>query len=78
MVEKTLKAIPVIEKVRGEREKDLWKVRMRVREKEVRKDALRELAGGMDVIRPIIVREKLREREEKEKDMEVVEEVVGE
>ncbi|PXF43467.1 putative ribosome biogenesis protein RLP24 [Gracilariopsis chorda] len=74
LVAKTLQAIPVIQKVRSEREHDFYRTRMVEREKETRKDALRELATGLDVIKPLIVREKLREREEKESAMEVIEE----
>ncbi|KAI0558918.1 ribosomal protein L24 [Gracilaria domingensis] len=74
LVAKTLQAMPVIQKVRSDRQHDFYRTRMVEREKETRKDALRELATGLDVIRPLVVREKLREREEKEGAMEVVEE----
>lgn len=74
LVAKTLKAMPVIDKVRGDRERDYYKKRMIIKEKETRKDMLRELAGGVDVVRPLVVREKLREREEKKKQMQAVEE----
>lgn len=72
MVANTLAAMPVIQKVRSDRERDFYRGRMVVREKETRKDALRELAGGLDVIQPLLVREKLRERAEADKEMEVV------
>ena len=72
LVAKTLSAMPVIQKVRQDREKDFYRGRMVVREVEKRKDAIRELQTGLDVVEPIVVREKLRERVEKEKDMEIV------
>ncbi|CAN8075962.1 unnamed protein product [Agarophyton chilense] len=78
MVAKTLQAMPVIQKVGADRQHDFYRTRMVEREKETRKDALRELATGLDVIRPLVVREKLREREEKERTMEVVQEDASE
>lgn len=73
VVANTLRAIPVIDKVQRDRQHDFYRARMVVREKETRKDALKELATGLDVLAPLIVREKIREREEEAKDMEVIE-----
>lgn len=81
VVAKTLAAMPVISKVRGSRERDFYKARMVVREKEFRKDALRELAQGADILRPILVREKLDEKdkametEKNQQDRMIIEEV---
>lgn len=72
MVATTLKAMPVIEKIKTQREHDFHKVRMVVREKETRKDALRQLATGLDVLGPLVVREKIAERaKEHERAMEI-------
>lgn len=76
LVANTLRAMPVIDKVRTERERDFHRARMVVREKETRKDALRELATGLDVLGPLVVREKVRERQEQEKQMEIVQQSI--
>ena len=74
MVSNTLKAMPVIQKIQSDRQRDFHTARMEVRERETRKDALRELATGMDILGPLVVREKIEQRAalEKEKQMEVV------
>lgn len=66
----TLRAMPTIEKIKGSRRKDFYKARMVVRVKEVRKDALRELAKGTDLIQPLIVRQKIAERDTAKEAME--------
>lgn len=68
----TLKAMPVIDKIQRDREHDFYRARMVVREKETRKDALRELSSGLDILGPLVVREKIRERAEQAKQMEIV------
>lgn len=73
VVANTLRAMPVIGKVQQDRQHDFYRARMVVREKETRKDSLRELAAGLDVLGPLVVREKIRERAEEAKQMEVVE-----
>lgn len=72
MVSNTLRAMPVIQKIRSDREHDFHRARMVVREKETRKAALHELATGLDVLGPLIIREKIRERQESTKEMEIV------
>lgn len=72
LVASTLRAMPVIDKVQQARERDFYKMRMVVREKENRKDALQELATGLDVLGPLVVREKIKERkEQREMEMDV-------
>lgn len=73
----TLRAMPVIDKIRHDREHDFYRARMVVREKETRKDALRELATGLDVLGPLVVREKIRERDEHAQQMEIVQNSTG-
>lgn len=71
LVANTLKAMPVIDKIRTERQRDFHKARMVVREKELRKDALRELNTGLDVLGPLVVREKVRERAEQKQEQQM-------
>lgn len=59
VVAKTLRAMPVIDKVKRAREADFFKTRMVVKVKETRKDALRELASNTELVQPLIVREML-------------------
>lgn len=73
----TLKAMPVIDKIRRDREHDFYRGRMVVREKETRKDALRELASGLDILGPLVVREKIRERDEQARQMEVIQNITN-
>lgn len=73
VVANTLRAMPVIGKIQQDRQHDFYRARMIIREKETRKDALKELATGLDVLGPLVVREKIRERAEEAKQMEVVE-----
>eukprot|EP00177_Eucheuma_denticulatum_P007289 GFKZ01013271.1.p1 GENE.GFKZ01013271.1~~GFKZ01013271.1.p1 ORF type:complete len:164 (-),score=31.21 GFKZ01013271.1:257-748(-) len=68
----TLRALPTIEKIKSSRQKDFYKARMVVRVKEARKDALRELATGTDLIQPLIVRQKIAERDTAKEAMEDV------
>lgn len=73
VVANTLKAMPVIQKIQSERQRDFYKSRMVARERETRKDALRELATGLDILGPLVVREKIKERAQQvEREMEVV------
>lgn len=79
IVANTLKALPSIDKIKTARQKDFYKARMVTRVKETRKDALRELATGADIVQPLIVRQKIAERkdaaiEEMEKEVAHVEE----
>ena len=55
---KTLKAMPVIDKIKKAREKDYHKRRMVVSVKDERKAALFELTSGIDLTTPAIIREK--------------------
>lgn len=64
LVAATLSAMPAIDKIKTARQRDFHKARMVVKVKETRKDALRELATGTDIIQPIIVRQKLAEKEQ--------------
>lgn len=73
VVANTLKALPVIQKIQSDRQRDFYKSRMVSRERETRKDALRELATGLDILGPLVVREKIKERaQQAEREMEVV------
>lgn len=69
-VANTLHAMPTIEKIKTERQKDFYKARMVVRVKETRKDALRELANGAQLVQPLIVRQKIAERDAEKERME--------
>lgn len=70
---KSLKAMPVITKIKRKREKDWHKRRMVVSIGEERKAALFELNAGIDLVAPVIVREKQKaEKVEKEKQKEQV------
>lgn len=69
-VANTLRAMPTIEKIKTARQKDFYKARMVVRVKETRKDALRELASGAQLVQPLIVRQKIAERENEKERME--------
>lgn len=64
VVATTLRALPTIEKIKTARQKDFYKTRMVTRVKETRKDALRELATGADIVQPLIVRQKIAERKD--------------
>lgn len=72
VVAATLSALPAIDKIKTTRQRDFYKQRMVVRVKETRKDALRELATGADVVQPLIVRQKLAEKEAEVERMEEV------
>lgn len=63
VVAATLSALPAIDKIKTTRQRDFHKRRMVIRVKETRKDALRELANGMDIVQPLIVRQKLADKE---------------
>ena len=75
---KSLKAMPVISKIRRKREKDWHKRRMIVSIGEERKAALFELNAGIDLVAPVVVREKQKaENVEKEKEkVELVDQVM--
>ncbi|CDF38402.1 ribosomal protein L24 [Chondrus crispus] len=64
VVATTLRALPTIDKIKSARQKDFYKTRMVTRVKETRKDALRELATGADIVQPLIVRQKIAERKD--------------
>lgn len=70
VVANTLRAMPVIDKIKSARKKDFYKTRMVARVKQTRKDALRELATGQDLIQPLFVREKIKERQQTSEKME--------
>lgn len=70
VVANTLRAIPAIDKIKTTRQKDFYKARMVVRVKETRKDALRELASGVHLVQPLIVRQKIAERTGEKEHME--------
>ena len=76
-MEKSLKAIPVIKKIQKKREKDFWKRRMVVGEMEERRMALFELNQGIDLVAPVVVREKqkVQEKDKEKEKVEIVEEV---
>ena len=77
VMEKSLKAIPVIKKIQKKREKDFWKRRMVVGEMEERRMALFELNQGIDLVAPVVVREKqkVQEKDKEKEKVEIVEEV---
>lgn len=64
VVATTLRALPTIDKIKSARQKDFYKTRMVTSIKETRKDALRELATGADIVQPLIVRQKIAERKD--------------
>lgn len=63
LVATTLKAMPVIAKVKAARERDFYKERMVVKVKETRKDALRELATNTELVAPLVVREAMAKKD---------------